>query len=119
VHTHLAIEDALDFHEKLGIKRKQARLKHLTRYWTGQLRDVDRVRVNTPADENRYNAIANVAIDGLSPNELSKTLLEDYGIWTVAINHPNVKGIRVTPNVYTLTSELDMLVRALKDLSSL
>jgi len=35
----------------------------------------------------------------------------------VAINRPGVRGLRITPNVYTTTSELDSLVRAIKELS--
>lgn len=119
VHTHLAIEDALDFHERLGIERKQARLKYLNTYWTSKVRGLDRVILNTPAEETRYGAIANVGIEGISPSDLARTLLDKYGIWTVAINHPNVKGVRVTPNIYTTTGELDQFVAAIKELATL
>ena len=38
VHTDLAINDAIEFHESIGVARKEARLRHLQRYWTDQVR---------------------------------------------------------------------------------
>ena len=36
----------------------------------------------------------------------------------VAINYANVKGCRISPNVFTTTDELDVFVRALKELAA-
>ena len=38
VHTDLAIDDAIAFHETIGIHRKEARLRYLQTYWTKQVR---------------------------------------------------------------------------------
>src|SRR5688500_11319892 len=38
VHTDLAIEQAIAFHETIGIARKEARLRHLQTYWTSKVR---------------------------------------------------------------------------------
>ncbi len=117
VHTDLAIINAIDFHHKIGIKRKEARLKYLQHYWTSRVRNLPRVRVNSPAAKERHGAIGNVGIEGMSPKVLAKRLLQEHKIWTVAINRVNVKGTRITPNVYTTTAELDVLVNAIKVLS--
>ncbi|CAK9029150.1 Isopenicillin N epimerase, partial [Durusdinium trenchii] len=34
VHTDLAISDAIDYHNQLGMRRKEARLRYLQHYWT-------------------------------------------------------------------------------------
>ncbi|MFZ9045280.1 MAG: aminotransferase class V-fold PLP-dependent enzyme [Cyclobacteriaceae bacterium] len=117
VHTDLAILNAIGFHEKIGIKRKEARLKYLQDYWTSRVRDLPRVSVNTPKEMKRHGAIGNVGIEDMEPSELAKRLLEDHKIWTVAINRPNVAGVRITPNVYTTTEELDVFVESIKTLS--
>jgi selenocysteine lyase/cysteine desulfurase len=52
----------------------------------------------------------------MKPALLAETLLKKYGIFTVAIDYANVQGCRITPNVYTSTSELDALVEALKEM---
>jgi selenocysteine lyase/cysteine desulfurase len=117
VHTDLAINDAIDFHESIGIQRKEARLRYLQNYWTAQVRTVPKIYLNTPTDPRRSCAIANVGISGIAPAILAKTLLEGYGVWTVAIDTANVHGARITPMVYTSTKELDTFVRALTQLA--
>ena len=118
VHTDLAIQSAITFHESIGTPRKEARMRFLQRYWTTKVRNVKNVVVNTPADPLRAAGIANVGIVGMAPSDLAKTLLDRYRIWTVAIDRENVRGARITPHMYTMTSELDTLVRALKELAS-
>jgi selenocysteine lyase/cysteine desulfurase len=118
VHTDLGIHHAIDFHEAIGIERKEARLRHLQRYWTSQVRSLPRVVVNTPTDPRRSCAIANVGVQGLAPAELARVLMERYRIWTVAIDFENVHGVRVTPHLFTSTDELDQFVRALRELAA-
>ncbi|CAH0996221.1 Isopenicillin N epimerase [Emticicia aquatica] len=117
VHTDLTISNAIDFHQKIGIQRKEARLRFLQEYWTKKVRNLPNVVVNTPDDNQRACGIANVGIQTIKPAILAKTLLEKYKIWTVAIDYANVQGCRITPNVYTSTVELDTFVAALKELS--
>lgn len=118
VHTDLAISDAIDFHETIGIARKEARLRYLKEYWTNRVRGVANVVLNTPTDPRRSCAIANVGVRNVLPAALAKTLLDTHRVWTVAIDTANVHGVRVTPSVYTSTAELDVFVNALKQIAS-
>lgn len=118
VATDLAIEDAIAFHESIGIQRKQERLRWLQQYWTTRARAIPRVKLFTPSDPVRTGAIANVGIEGIKPGELATALMERYKIFTVAINTAGVAGVRVTPQLFTTTRELDVLVRALTELAS-
>jgi len=118
VHTDLGIDDAIDFHESIGTERKEARLRYVQRYWTSRVRDVPNVLVNTPTDPKRSCAIANVGVRGMTPADLAKTLFERYKVFTVAIDTANVHGVRVTPQLFTTPKELDVLVRALKELAA-
>ena len=112
--TDLAIHDAIAFHQAIGGARKQARLRFLQRYWTDQVRGAPRIVVNTPQAPERSCAVANVGIDGVAAAELAKTLFDRHRIFTVAIDVPGVRGVRVTPQVFTTTAELDALVAALR-----
>lgn len=120
VHTDLAINDAIDYYSTLGAERKEARLRYLQQYWTSKVRGLPNVVINTPADPSRACGIANVGIKGIKPADLAVRLLKQYKIYTVAIDSPaaDVQGCRVTPNVFTLPEELDVLVRALKEMSA-
>jgi selenocysteine lyase/cysteine desulfurase len=118
VHTDLAIDAAIDYLEWLDLDRKEARMRYLQRYWTTPLRRTPGILINTPEDPVRSCGIANVGVAGLKPSDLATSLLEDYGIFTVAIDGAGVHGCRITPNVFTTEEELDKLIAALSDLAS-
>jgi selenocysteine lyase/cysteine desulfurase len=118
VHTDLAITEAIDFHDAIGIARKEARLRYLKEYWTSRVRGVTNVVLNTPSDPRRSGAIANVGVRDVPPATLARTLLDAHRVWTVAIDTANVHGVRITPSVYTSTAELDVFVNALKHIAS-
>lgn len=114
----MAIDNAMDYYEKLGIQRKEARLRFLQEYWTTKLRGIPGIEIFTPKDSQRACAIATVGLKNMSPEELSNKLMEDYGIWTVAINNEGIRGCRITPNIYTSTRELDAFVEAISKLNA-
>ncbi len=59
----------------------------------------------------------NVGIEGITPADLAQRLLKEHKIYTVAIDYANIRGCRITPNLYTTTQELDQFVKALKTLA--
>lgn len=117
VATDLTVLDAIDFYNKLGTARKEARLRFIQNYWTSRVRGVKNIVLNTPADPTRSCGIANVGIATMKPADMAKTLLDKYKVWTVAIDGQGVQGCRITPNVYTTTAELDVFVKALKEMA--
>ena len=110
-----AIGQAVDFHHLIGSERKQKRLYYLKNYWTEKLTDLPQVKIHTPKSAEFSGAICLCSIDGIEPGELAKTLLQQYQIHVVAINWENLHGIRVTPNVYTVTKDLDRFVQAIRE----
>jgi selenocysteine lyase/cysteine desulfurase len=114
--TVLAIGDAIRFHNMIGSERKEARLRYLQQYWTEGVRGVPKVYLNTPTG-SRACGIANVGITGQRPAAIADALLEKFRIYTVAIDMVPVKGVRVTPHLYTSTAELDTLVKAIGELA--
>jgi selenocysteine lyase/cysteine desulfurase len=120
VATDIAINHAIDYHLKIGIERKEARLKFLKNYWTEKVIIKKNVVLNTPVAPERTGAIANVGVKNIPPSQLAKSLLNKYKIWTVAIDNEKagVQGVRITPHLYTTTEELDKLVQALVELST-
>lgn len=116
-HIDLGIMNAIEYHEAIGRERKEARLKFLKNYWTSKLKDHPKISINTPWENERSCAIANVLVEGWKSKRLSDTLLDQYKIHTVPIYRPNVHGIRVTPNIFTSTNELDQLVEALTQMA--
>ncbi len=110
----LAIAEALTFHQGIGIKRKEARLRYLRDYWAKRLLTHDRVRLHTSLKPEYSCALANVQIEGVDPGKLTRHLWKKYKIIVVPIKHPEFEGIRVTPNVYTTLEELDRFCDAME-----
>jgi len=118
VYHDLSIENAIDYYNMLGAERKEERLRYLQEYWTSKVRNHKDIIVNTPEDSFRACGIANVGIASIKPSDLAKRLMDEYKIFTVAIDYANVKGCRITPNVFTTTEELDTFVKALKAMAT-
>jgi len=116
VSTDLTIADAIDYYQKIGAERKEARLRYLQNYWVDKVRSLPHVVIYTPSDPARSCAIANVGVKGMKPGDLADMLLKQYKIYTVAIDNAGVHGCRITPNVYTTAAELDALVNALAEI---
>ena len=118
VHTDLAISNSIDYTNWIGIKKKEKRMRYLQRYWSDKLRTIENVIVNTPEDLNRSCGIGNVGLSNMSPSQMSNVLFEKYKIFTVAIDYANVKGCRISPNIFTTTNELDQFISAVKEMAN-
>lgn len=103
----LAIGEAILFHNAIGGKRKEERLRYLSRYWMNRLKAIPKVGFNTSFDPRQSCAIANFKIDGIDPVALGGHLMGKHKIFTTPIVHDEFTGIRITPNVYTTLWELD------------
>ena len=114
--SEMAIGTAIDFHNAIGGKRKEARLRFLKDYWTEKVYKLPKVKFASSLKPNFSCAIANIGIEGWEAQQIEAKLFEKYKIHTVSIVHKNVNGIRVTPNVYTSLQDLDLLVRGIEDI---
>ena len=110
--AHIGVLEAIRFHQAIGSTRKQARLRYLHDTWAKEVRAMPRVRVLTPAESARHGAVGNIAIDGVAPRELAEYWMKEHSIFTVGIEHPVVRGVRVTPGVPTPRAHVERFVEA-------
>jgi selenocysteine lyase/cysteine desulfurase len=110
---HNAIAEALAFHRRIGAQRKHARLHALRMRWTRAVREHRRVRLHTVDDPARSGAIGVVEIDGMTPADAVAALWTKWRIFSVAIDMPSHRGVRLTPSVYTTDGDADLLGEAL------
>ncbi len=113
----LAIGEAILFHQGIGPKRKEARLRYLSRYWMEKLKDLPNIRFHTSFDPNQSCGIATVEMKDIEPEKLTSYLMEKYKIFTTGIVHDEFKGVRITPNVYTTLPELDRFCEVMRDVA--
>ena len=93
----LAIGEAILFHNAIGGKRKEERLRYLSRYWMNKLKDIPKV--------------------GIDPVAIGSYLMSKHKIITTPIVHDEFTGIRITPNVYTTLWELDRFCEIVADIA--
>lgn len=115
-----AIGQAVDFHHLIGSERKQARLQYLKNYWAERANEMAGLQVETSLHPEFACAIALLAFEDKEkdPRDLGNYLFREHKIHTTTIRWENINGVRITPNVYTTTRDLDRLVRALEGYKS-
>ncbi len=112
------IGEALNFHNGIGAKRKEERVRYLKNYWAEKVMGIPGVHIHTSLLPAYSCAIAGVSVDGLSPGKLEQQLLGKYKIHTTPVSYENIQCVRVSPHVYTRISDLDRLVAALEELAT-
>ena len=117
----VAISDAIHFHQRVGARRKEERLRHLTRVWTDRLRALPGVRFFTSFDSPEMSCgIATFTLDRVSPDALQRYLWTRHAIlvrdeWSTRA--PGFRGVRVSPNVYTSPEDLDAFCDAVEQVA--
>ncbi|MDJ1500778.1 aminotransferase class V-fold PLP-dependent enzyme [Xanthocytophaga agilis] len=112
-----AIGQAINFQNAIGTKRKEERLRYLKNYWCDKVKDLPRIKLNTSLKPEYSCALANFTVEGMEPGAIESFLFNKYKIHTSPIVWENIKGVRVTPHVYTTLKDLDRLVEAITYLS--
>jgi selenocysteine lyase/cysteine desulfurase len=116
--AELAIGKAIEFHEMIGIQRKQERLHYLKNYWMERVQQIPGVELHTSFKPGYAFAVGMLSVKGKKPGDLQELLMSKYKIYTVAIEWENIHGLRITPNVYTSTRQLDLFVQAVKEFTA-
>jgi selenocysteine lyase/cysteine desulfurase len=116
---YLALPDALDFHEAIGAKAKEARLRHLRDRWAETVRGHGAVDVLTPTDPRLTCAITSFRLRGRTSDAdnraLAADLLKRFNIFTVdRVGVAKGSCVRVTPALFTHEDEVDQFIAALK-----
>jgi selenocysteine lyase/cysteine desulfurase len=111
------IGEAINFHQAIGGKRKEERIRYLKNYWARKVMDLPKVRLHTSLKSQHSCAICGVSIDGMPPGEFNDALFKKYKIHAVGITWENISCVRITPHVYTRLRDLDKLVKAIGELA--
>ncbi len=112
------IGEAINFHNAIGKKRKEERIRYLKNYWAQKVQGLPKVKLHTSLKSNYSCAICGVTVDGMAPQQLDQELFNKYKIHTVGISWENINCVRVTPHVYTRLQDLDKLVKAITEISN-
>lgn len=115
--TEMAIGYSLDLHNMIGAKPKQERLHYLKNYWMDQIADLPGIQLYTSRHPDWGCAIGVFGFEGKKSTETAELLFQQHKIHTVGIAWEKINGVRVTPNVYTLTEDLDRFIKAVRKMA--
>jgi selenocysteine lyase/cysteine desulfurase len=113
----LAVRDALAFHNRIGSRNKEARLRWLKDYWMGGVESLPGVSLLTPRAPARSCAIGAFRIAGWEAERIVEHLYEKHRIFAVGRPLQGGDCVRVTPHLYTRPDELDRLVEAIAEMA--
>ncbi|WP_309646702.1 aminotransferase class V-fold PLP-dependent enzyme [Phenylobacterium sp.] len=118
----LAVADAIDFHESVGLAAKARRLRYLRDRWALALRGQAGIEILTPDEADLHAGITSFRLSGqtsLAQNvAVRRALFDRHRIFTVERAGP-ARGacVRVTPSFVNNAADMDALVKALRDLA--
>ncbi|MGQ9618240.1 MAG: aminotransferase class V-fold PLP-dependent enzyme, partial [Candidatus Aminicenantia bacterium] len=110
----LGIDEAIAFHNGIGSKRKEARLRYLKEYWAKRLSEIPVVKFRVSLESKHSCGLANFYVEGIDPSKFTNMLFQKHRIVVTPITHEEVPGIRVTPSIYTRLEELDIFIETAK-----
>jgi len=105
----MTLGHAIDDLETIGIVAKQERLHSLKKYWTEKIKDTSNLEIIT--DTSRSCAIASVKTP--KRGKVYDELQNRYNIHVKKSGYKEEGFLRISPNVFTLESDLDLFVSAL------
>lgn len=114
--AYLAVPAAIEFLENAGPEAFRSRTHFLARYARQALLEfADRAPL-VPDDTTWYGSMAHAPLPDLNAQQLQQSLWQRFGIEVPIIEWSGCCWIRVSCHLYTRQSDIDLLVRALREL---
>jgi len=109
--TVAGLAAALDFHEKIGTDRIEARVLELTTAMFEGLRGMRGAQMVTPARADLRGGVCIVRFEGREGRPLHEALYREHHIATAATG-----GLRFSPHIYNTMSDVDRALGAVRGL---
>ena len=143
IQTIMSLTKAIEFNQKIGLENRLNRLLYLKYIWQGnqsglkslsqktefnipfeELGVVDhtksrKIEFQHPIQINQWQgAISTFSVKGISPDNLALKLKNEFNIFSVAINHPVINGVRITPQLSNSIEDVIALNQAIRKICS-
>ena len=119
----ISIPAALDFHQAIGGKNKEARLRYLRSLWTNKAKSLPNIEILGGADEESWTGMASFRLRGQTSieqaNQLQQRLEKEFGVFTVIRTGLSSGAcVRITPQVFNTPEDIEKLLSAITKISS-
>jgi selenocysteine lyase/cysteine desulfurase len=118
----ITVPAALDFHQSIGEKNKEERLKYLRNIWFSEAQNMSHIELLGGKDSMSSTGMSSFRLAGKTSIEnvthLQQRLENDFGIFTVVRKDLESGAcIRITPQVFTSADDIQKLTDSLKKLA--
>lgn len=121
--AYMVIPSALDFHQAIGPANKEARLRYLRNRWVDAVRDHPNIDILTPDDPTMTCGLTAFRIKGRTGRDANRAIVDEllaehriFTVWRDGVAAGDC--VRVTPGVYSLTTDVDRLAPALHSIAA-
>jgi isopenicillin-N epimerase len=113
-----ALDEALDFNNRIGKSRIERRIKALSGRLKQELGKTPGVKVHTPIDAYLSAGLTAFSMTGAEPEKLVDYLREKYNlvVRTTGNRGAGTLGVRVSTPIYVSTKEVDMVIEGVRTL---
>jgi isopenicillin-N epimerase len=114
--AYLSVPAAIDFLEEVNLDLFRRRTHWLARYARERLAEFAPRRPLVADSDEWYGSMAHMPLPTVDSHQLQRQLWERYGIEVPIVDWSGNQWIRVSCHLYNTTAEVDLLVKALREL---
>ena len=103
----LALGNAVTFHTAVKQEMREERLEEIWQYTKTRAENCKQTRFNSPNNFSVGSPVISIEIKNADANQLAKSLFRDHQIIVRPFKIGKTDAIRISPNIYTTTSEID------------
>jgi selenocysteine lyase/cysteine desulfurase len=114
-----ALDEAMNFNNRVGRKRIEKRIKVLSGYLKRELQKIPGVRLHTPLDAYLSAGLNAFSVEGVDAGRIVDYLREKHNlvVRTTGNREAGTYGVRVSTPIYTSFKEADMVVEGVRHLA--
>ncbi len=113
----LALHTAIDLFNLIGEENKRQRLHYLKNYALERLSEIKKVQIKTSLKPQYSCALGMFSINDMPSEVVGHMLFDQYKIYNVAPVWGGLDGVRISPNIYHSTADMDRLVEAVNKIA--
>ena len=116
-----SLPSVFDFHDQIGAKRKEDRLRELRGMWLKPLLETGRVSLLTNLSPSRSCSITAFTVDGMDADQLAKRMREKHAISIGSIHlqdKPDFVGNYLAVDLTNSPAHIDRFLSAFADITS-
>lgn len=114
----MALGDALHFQQQLGEQRKVARYRQLREYVMSKVESTVGLEWHSPVDWQLSGSLYAIRLAKGTASDIATRLFEQHGIVLRPFDGPGLNTLRLSPNVFTTTGEIDQFIQKVQRLTT-